>query len=58
MARHMAVGPMVEEEIVEAARLWNLPVTGFFTYGEIGKNMVGNCDFFNETFTLVTLKEQ
>lgn len=56
MARHMAVGPMVEDEIAAAANLWNLPVTGFFTYGEIGRNLKGSCDFHNETYTLVTLK--
>jgi len=56
MARHMAVGPMVEDEIVEAATLWKLPVTGFFTYGEIGRNLKGSCDFHNETYTLVTIK--
>jgi hypothetical protein len=57
MARHLALGPMVDDEILAAYNQWNVPLIGFFTYGEIGKNVNGRCDFFNETFTLSTLKE-
>jgi len=58
MARHLALGPMVDEEILAAHERWNAPLIGFFTYGEIGKNLTGRCDFFNETFTLAALKEK
>jgi len=58
MARHLALGPMVDEEILAAHTKWNAPLIGFFTYGEIGKNMSGRCDFFNETFTLAALREK
>jgi hypothetical protein len=58
MARHLALGPMVDEEILAAYEKWNVPLIGFFTYGEIGKSLTGKCDFFNETFTLATLKEK
>ena len=56
MARHLALGPMVEDEIRAAQRIWNAPGIGFFTYGEIARNPVGHCDFYNETCALVLLK--
>ncbi|MCX7019271.1 MAG: FIST N-terminal domain-containing protein [bacterium] len=56
MARHGALGPMVEDEINEASRLWKAPLVGFFTYGEIGENAHGKCDFYNETFALMALR--
>ena len=56
MARHSALGEMVEDEINEASRLWESPLVGFFTYGEIGENMHGKCDFYNETFALMALR--
>ncbi len=58
MARHLALGPMITEEITYPALKWNLPVSGFFTYGEIGTNPGKICDFFNQTYTLVVLKEK
>ncbi len=58
MARHLALGPMVDEEILAAHTKWNAPLVGFFTYGEIGKNLSGRCDFYNETFTLAALREK
>lgn len=58
MARQLALGPMIDEEILAAYEKWNVPLIGFFTYGEIGQSLTGKCDFFNETFTLATLKEK
>jgi len=55
MARHLALGPMVSQEIKFAADKWKAPVVGFFTYGEIGMNSSNTCDFFNQTYTLVKL---
>ena len=55
MARHLALGPMIEDEIRAAQRVWNVPGIGFFTYGEIGRNQAGCCDFHNETFALAFL---
>ncbi len=57
MARHLALGPMVNQEIKFAADKWDAPVIGFFTYGEIGRN-ANSCDFFNQTYTLVKLTEK
>ena len=53
MARHHVSGPMIAEEISAASDLWNAPLIGLFTYGEIGHNLSGTCDFYNETLSLV-----
>lgn len=58
MARHLALGPMISEEISFPSKKWGLPMSGFFTYGEIGTNTGRNCGFFNQTYTLVILKEK
>ncbi|MEI6681590.1 MAG: FIST N-terminal domain-containing protein [Bacteroidota bacterium] len=58
MARHSALGPAISEEIDDAWAKWNIPLAGFFTYGEIGNNYTAACDFYNQTFTLVALKEK
>jgi hypothetical protein len=55
--RHMALGPLAEDEVEPIQRLWNAPMVGFFTYGEIGRNAMGATDFHNETCVLVALKE-
>ncbi len=57
LARHLSLGPLVEEEIEGISELWDAPLIGFFTYGEIGKNANGASNFYNETCSLVTLKE-
>ncbi len=57
VARHLALGPMVEDEIKLVIDKWNVPVAGFFTYGEIGTNPGKACDFYNQTYTLVSIKE-
>ena len=57
-ARHMSLGPMVEEEIKGIQNLWNKPLIGFFAYGEVGVNDVGICNFYNETCSLVLIREK
>ncbi|MEZ4888623.1 MAG: FIST N-terminal domain-containing protein [Chitinophagales bacterium] len=57
LARHMSLGPLVEQEIEGISELWDAPLVGFFTYGEIGRNSNGASNFYNETCSLVTLKE-
>mgnify|MGYP006282780913 CR=1 FL=1 len=56
-ARHQALGPLVEEEVENIRNLWNIPLIGFFSYGEIGSTAGHTCDFHNETVSLVVLKE-
>ncbi len=57
-ARHMALGPMVEDEISAVHKLWEVPMVGFFTYGEIGPVPQGRCDFHNHTLVPVLIKEK
>ncbi len=55
-ARHLTLGPVVEDEISAICRMWNVPLVGFFTYGEIGPNATGRCDFHNDTLSLVLIR--
>ena len=56
--RHWAFGPMVEEEIAAVRRLWDVPLVGFFTSGEIGPVLQGRCDFHNNTLVPVLIYEK
>jgi hypothetical protein len=57
-ARHLALGPMVEDEISAVHKLWKVPLVGFFTYGEIGPVPQGRCDFHNYTLVPVLINEK
>lgn len=56
--RHAALGPMIEDEIEGIYNYWKAPMIGFFSYGEIGMNESGTCDFHNETCSLIAFKEK
>jgi hypothetical protein len=56
-SRHLAFGPMVEDEISAVRRLWGVPLVGFFTSGEIGPALKGRCDFHNHTLVPVLIYE-
>lgn len=56
--RHAALGPLLEDEISGIYKFWRKPMTGFFTYGEIGPTKKGICEFHNETCSLVLLRER
>ena len=57
-ARHLALGPIMEDEAGKIKDIWNKPLIGFFTYGEIGTAKDGVCDFHNATCSLVLLEEK
>ena len=57
-ARHLALGPMVSEEISAIRKLWDVPLVGFFTFGEIGPGVQGRCDFHNHTLVPVLIHEK
>ena len=57
-ARQVALGPLMEDEVSGVRKLWNAPMIGFFTYGEIGKTSIDDTDFHNETCSLVVLNEK
>ena len=55
VARHSVFGDTIDNEITAASGLWSAPLIGLFTYGEIGPNRKGVCDFHNETLSLVLI---
>ena len=57
-ARHTALGPIAEDEVEALYRLWGAPLVGYFSYGEIGAQHGGACDFHNETCSILTLRER
>jgi len=57
-ARHLALGPMTSTEAEQIRAIWDKPLIGFFTYGEIGHSKNSFCDFHNETCSMVILKEK
>ncbi len=57
-ARHMALGPLTGEESGMIRKIWDKPLIGFFTYGEIGTAKNASCDFHNETCSMVVLAEK
>jgi len=56
-ARHWTFGPSVEVEIEALNELWEVPLVGFFTFGEIGKNEQKPAGYFNETCCLIAISE-
>jgi hypothetical protein len=57
-ARHLALGPLAEDEVRELHGMWQAPMAGFFSYGEIGGRNPQDCDFHTETCTLVVIRER
>ncbi len=54
--RHLAFGPMFEEEIERIYALWQKPSIGLMSYGEIGNSESGKeCEFHNVSCAAVTL---
>lgn len=56
--RQLALGLFVCEEINNIKSLWNVPMAGFFCFGEIGKVKGGKNEFHNMTCSLAILKEK
>lgn len=57
-ARHMALGPFIEEELEGIYDLIQKPMIGFFCYGEVGQSENGNNNYYNQTCSLVTFTER
>ncbi len=50
-------GPLVGDEIEAVRKVFNVPVAGFFTYGEFGRTRNGSNEFHANTCCWVALKE-
>lgn len=57
IGRLMTLGPLVNEEINGLAEVWNVPMAGFFSYGEFGSKPNESPDFIGTTCSWVALKE-
>ena len=56
--RHTSFGPILEDEVRSIYEIWEAPMAGFLSYGEIGNTaQSGVCEFHNVTCSLVGLKE-
>ena len=58
VSRHLAFGMVVEEEIEQVQKIWNVPMAGFFTYGEYGKAKTGKNEYHNNACCVVAIKEK
>ena len=58
MARKVVFGPLINHEIKGIKEIWNKPLIGFFSFGEIGRiSEKDNCDLHNCTSNLLTITE-
>lgn len=57
-ARHIALGPLVGKEIQGLKDVWDVPLVGYFTYGEFGRSPKSRQEFHNITCCWVALKEK
>jgi hypothetical protein len=55
--RQLTLGPFVSEEINGIKEIWDVPMAGFFCYGEIGRVEKQKHEFHNMTCSLAMLKE-
>jgi hypothetical protein len=51
-------GPLIGDEIKGVKNVFNVPMAGFFTYGEYGRTSNGNNEFHSSTCCWLALKEK
>ncbi len=56
--RIMSFGPMMAEEIGGVKNIWNVPLVGMFSNGELARATGGNLEMHNLTTCCVALKEK
>ena len=56
--RILSLGPLMSKEVEEIYNIWNAPMAGFFSNGEIARATDGNNDLHNLTACCVVLKEK
>ncbi|AFM11528.1 adenylate/guanylate cyclase domain-containing protein [Turneriella parva] len=55
--RSRAFGPYLDNELAMVQRIWNAPVIGFNSWGEIGNTRGMRCDFHNTVISAVVLRK-
>jgi len=58
IGRLSALGPMAQEENDGLAEIWDVPMAGFYTYGEFGRSPKGKRRIHSTTCSWVALKEK
>lgn len=58
LGRRSVLGPMVTDENQGLHKIWNVPMAGFFSYGEYGKDPGNDHVFHSTTCSWVALKEK
>ena len=56
--RKISLGPLMNKEIEGINKIWNAPMAGFFSLGEIARATDGNNDLHNLTTCCVAIKEK
>ena len=56
--RILALGPLMDKEIEGVNKVWNVPMVGMFSHGELGRATGGNLEMHNLTTCCVALKEK
>jgi hypothetical protein len=56
--RILSFGPMMNQEIEGVRKVWNAPMVGMFSNGELGRATGGNLEMHNLTTCVVALKEK
>lgn len=56
--RLSALGPLATQENDGLAEVWQVPMAGFYTYGEFGRAVNGKHEFHSTTCSWVALKEK
>lgn len=56
--RSRALGPYMRREIAVIQSLWNAPLVGFSSWGEIGQTPGQSCGFHNTVISMVTLRNK
>lgn len=58
VGRLAALGPMAQQENEALQQVWNVPMAGFYCYGEYGRAVDGKHEFHSTTNSWVALKEK
>jgi hypothetical protein len=58
VGRLSALGPLISDEIEGVKNTFNVPMAGFFSYGEFGRATNGNHEYHNLTCCWAALKEK
>ena len=56
--RILSLGPLMNQEIEGVRKVWNAPMVGMFSNGELGRATGGNLEMHNLTTCVVALKEK